>query len=243
MNVPTNKPEAQRLNHFAQEIGFDVANWHPCEIPAKTAMEGRYCDVVPLDAVSHAQSLYEAVCEDAAGQYWTYLFSGPFRDFAEFQSWLFEKAGLQDPLFFTVLDKQSGQAIGMASFMRMDPAHGVIEVGNIYFSPMLQKTPMATEAMYLMMRRVFDELGYRRYEWKCDSCNAPSKKAAVRFGFTYEGLFRQAIMYKGRNRDTSWFSIIDKEWPAQKLAFETWLGEENFDEKGIQRRSLAECAE
>lgn len=126
--------------------------------------------------------------------------------------------------------------------MRIDPSNGVIEVGGIYFSPRLQKTPSATEAMYLMMKRAFDELGYRRYEWKCDSCNEPSKKAALRLGFTFEGLFRQAIVYKGRNRDTAWYSMLNTEWPAQRQAFQTWLAADNFDEQGVQRRALWECA-
>lgn len=145
-----------------------------------------------------------------------------------------------DPLFHAVIDKRTEKAVGFATFMRIDPVMGVIEVGNINFAPILQRTPAATEAMFLMMQRVFNELGYRRYEWKCDNLNAPSHKAAKRLGFTYEGLFRQALVYKGRNRDTAWFSIIDSEWPALEAAFTGWLDVANFDEGGQQIKSLGE---
>src|SRR5229473_374530 len=149
-------------------------------------------------------------------------------------------ANADDRLYHAILERQSGRAVGVASFMRIDPASGVIEVGGINYSPRLQRTPAATEAMYLMMRRVFDELGYRRYEWKCDALNAPSRAAAARLGFRFEGIFRQAVVYKGRSRDTAWFSIIDGEWPTLKTAFERWLDPANFDESGRQRRRLSE---
>jgi len=149
-------------------------------------------------------------------------------------------AKADDPLFHTIVDLATGKAVGVATFMRIDRASGVIEVGNINYSPLLQRTPAATEAMFLMMRRVFEELGYRRYEWKCDSLNAPSRAAALRLGFQFEGIFRQAVVYKGRNRDTAWFSIIDSEWPSLKRAYEQWLGPENFDAEGRQKRKLAE---
>ena len=143
-----------------------------------------------------------------------------------------------DPLFHAVVDRNSGKAAGVASYLRIGPAVGVIETGHINYSPLLQRTPAATEAMYLMMRRVFDELGYRRYEWKCDSLNARSRRAAERLGFTYEGVFRQATLYKGRNRDTAWYSITDKEWPRLKYGFQAWLSPGNFDSDGCQRQSL-----
>ena len=146
----------------------------------------------------------------------------------------------EDPLFHAIVDQATGKPVGAAAYMRIDRANGVIEVGNINYSPLLQRKPAATEAMFLMMARVFDELGYRRYEWKCDSHNAPSRAAAARLGFQYEGLFRQAVVYKGRNRDTCWFSIIDSEWPALKRAYGEWLAAENFDAGGRQRRGLAE---
>jgi RimJ/RimL family protein N-acetyltransferase len=203
-------------------------------------MVGRFCRVEPLQPARHAADLFAANSLDAEGRNWTYLFQEPFTDFESYRNWLEQVAKADDPLFHTIVDLKSGKAVGVATFMRIDRAHGVIEVGNINYSPLLQKTPAATEAMFLMMARVFDELGYRRYEWKCDSLNAPSRAAALRLGFKYEGLFRQAVVYKGRNRDTAWFSIIDAEWPALKRAYQQWLAPENFDAEGRQRRGLAE---
>ncbi|MFO1047474.1 MAG: GNAT family protein [Geminicoccaceae bacterium] len=168
----------------------------------------------------------------------TFLTVGPFRSPEEYRAWADRAATSEDPLFFAILDA-AGRAVGVATLMRIEPAMGVIEVGNIAFSPLLQRTPAATEAMYLMMCRAFDELGYRRYEWKCDSLNAPSRAAAERLGFRYEGLFRQALIYKGRNRDTAWYSITDREWPARKAAFEAWLDPANFDAEGRQREPLS----
>ena len=167
-----------------------------------------------------------------------YLFQEPFRELEPYRAWLEQVAKADDPLFHAIVDLATGKAVGVATFMRIDPAHGVIEVGNINYSPLLQRQPGATEAMFLMMQRVFDELGYRRYEWKCDSLNAPSRAAALRLGFTYEGLFRQAVVYKGRNRDTAWFSITDGEWPALKRAHEQWLAPDNFGADGRQKQSL-----
>jgi RimJ/RimL family protein N-acetyltransferase len=174
---------------------------------------------------------------DREGHRWTYLPYGPFTDEASFRAWLVEMAAKTDPLFHVVLD-ETGEAVGVASFLRISPETGSIEVGHIHYSPRLERTRAATEAMYLMMRRVFDELGYRRYEWKCDALNAPSRRAADRLGFTYEGTFRQHLVTKGRNRDTAWYSIIDSEWPAVKAAFEAWLEPKNFDERGVQRAAL-----
>jgi RimJ/RimL family protein N-acetyltransferase len=203
-------------------------------------MVGRFCRVEPLQPARHAADLFAANSLDAEGRNWTYLFQEPFTDFESYRNWLEQVAKADDPLFHTIVDLKSGKAVGVATFMRIDRTMGVIEVGNINYSPLLQKTPAATEAMFLMMARVFDELGYRRYEWKCDSLNAPSRAAALRLGFKYEGLFRQAVVYKGRNRDTAWFSIIDAEWPALKRAYQQWLAPENFDGEGRQRRGLAE---
>ena len=170
---------------------------------------------------------------------WTYMAYGPFAGAEAYLAWAAQSAASQDPLFHAILDRSTGKAVGVAAFLRIEPAVGVIEVGHIAFAPALQRTPAATEAMYLLMRRVFDELGYRRYEWKCDALNAPSRAAAARLGFTFEGVFRQATLYKGRNRDTAWYSIIDREWPRQKAAFEAWLDPANFDEQGRQRTPLA----
>jgi RimJ/RimL family protein N-acetyltransferase len=201
-------------------------------------MEGRTCRVVILDPAAHAGDLAEAYFADPDGRSWTYLFVDRPENPAALRAYLDSAASVSDPLCHTLVDARTGKAVGIASFMRIDPKMGSIEVGNINYSAGLKGTTIATEAMYLMMRRVFDELGYRRYEWKCDSLNAPSRAAALRLGFKYEGLFRQAVIYKGRNRDTTWFSIIDTEWPALKSAYEAWLDPANFDAAGYQRRTL-----
>jgi RimJ/RimL family protein N-acetyltransferase len=203
-------------------------------------MEGRFCRLEALDPARHARDLFAANQRDAEGRNWTYLFVGPFADFESYRAWLEQVAEADDPLFHTIIDLKTEKAVGVATFMRVDRANGVIEVGNINYSPLLQRTPAATEAMFLMMARVFDELGYRRYEWKCDSLNAPSRAAALRLGFQFEGIFRQAVIYKGRNRDTAWFSMIDGEWPALKRAYEQWLAPGNFDAEGRQRRKLTD---
>jgi RimJ/RimL family protein N-acetyltransferase len=203
-------------------------------------MTGRYCRVEPLDPARHAGELHAANQEDVAGRMWTYLPVGPFAGEATYRAWLEEVAAGNDPLFHAIVDAVSRQAVGLAAYLRVDPANGVLEVGHLHFSPRLQQTTAATEAMYLMMRRAFDELGYRRYEWKCDSLNAPSRAAAERLGFRHEGIFRQAVVYKGRNRDTAWYSVIDAEWPGLKAAFERWLDPANFDAEGRQRARLAD---
>ncbi|MGK9237220.1 GNAT family N-acetyltransferase [Inquilinus limosus] len=231
---------ADITNALGQPIGAPVPGWEKRPLPPRAPMEGRTCRVVPLDPARHAEDLFEATGRDADGRNWTYLSVGPFADLESFRAWLEKMASGNDPLFHTVIDRATGRAVGVASYLRIDPANGVIEVGHIHFSPLLQRTPMATEAMFLMMRRVFDELGYRRYEWKCDSLNAPSRAAAARLGFRYEGLFRQAVVYKGRNRDTAWFSIIDGEWPRLRAAFERWLDPANFDAEGRQREKLSD---
>jgi RimJ/RimL family protein N-acetyltransferase len=202
-------------------------------------MIGRYCRLEPLDVERHAAQLHAGNSEDVAGVNWTYLPVGPFRDFAGYRAWLEQVAKGEDPQFHAIIDTETGEAQGVASFLRIDPVMGAIEVGHINYSPRLQRRRAATEAMYLMMRRVFEELGYRRYEWKCDSLNAPSRVAAQRLGFRFEGIFRQAVVYKARNRDTAWFSIIDREWPALRKAFERWLEPANFDAAGRQRTSLS----
>jgi RimJ/RimL family protein N-acetyltransferase len=206
-------------------------------------MEGRYCRVEPVDPARDAADLHAAYQLDKEGRNWTYLPYGPFVRFEDYRDWLERAAASDDPFVHCIVERQSGRAVGVASYMRIDPAAGVIEVGGINYAPPLQRTPAATEAMYLMMRRVFDELGYRRYEWKCDALNAPSRAAAQRLGFQYEGMFRQATVYKARNRDTCWFSILDSEWPALKAAFERWLDPDNFDMQGHQKRNLASCAQ
>ena len=228
--------DEQHFNDLGQPIGFPLPGWSERTRPPRTAVAGRFCTVEPLDAERHAAQLFDANSED---RNWTYLPYGPFATLAAYRQWVEAVSRADDPLFYAIVDHASGQAVGVASLMRIDPKPGVIEVGGINYSPRLQQRPAATESMYLLMRRVFDELGYRRYEWKCDSLNAPSRAAAQRLGFRYEGLFRQATVYKQRNRDTAWFSILDSEWPALRGAFEGWLDPSNFDAAGKQRRSLA----
>jgi RimJ/RimL family protein N-acetyltransferase len=232
---------AEHVNHLGQPIGFPLPGWTPRPRPPRTAMVGRWCTVEPIDPARHAADLYAAYAFDKEGRNWTYLPYGPFAAFADYRAWLDEDSRGGDPLRHVIIEHGSGRAAGVASLMRIDPAAGVIEVGGINYAPPLQRTPAATEAMYLLMRRVFDELGYRRYEWKCDALNAPSRAAAERLGFRYEGMFRQATVTKMRNRDTCWFSILDSEWPALKAAFERWLDPSNFDAAGQQRQSLSSC--
>ncbi len=226
-------------NHLNQPIGAPLDGWTARPFPPHKALNGRFCRLVPLDPAAHAQSLFHAFAEDTAGRDWTYLPYGPFDDLEEFQQWLEPLATSSDPQFYSIVEVSSGEAAGMASYLRIAPDSGSIEVGHIHFAPRLQRSPAATEAMYLMMRRAFDELGYRRYEWKCDALNAGSRGAAKRLGFQFEGIFRQATVYKGRSRDTAWLSIIDGEWPTIKAALEQWLDEGNFDADGSQRQRLS----
>jgi len=200
-------------------------------------MAGSWCDLEPL-AEAHAAGLFEANALDEAGRGWTYLPYGPFESFARYRAWVEGAAATHDPQFFAIVTPDG--PVGVASYLRIAPEIGSLEVGHIRYAPRLQKTVAATEAMYLMMRRAFDELGYRRYEWKCDALNAPSRRAAERIGFTHEGVFRQATIYKSRNRDTAWYSVVDGEWPRLRTAFQDWLDPVNFDDDGRQRRTLEE---
>jgi RimJ/RimL family protein N-acetyltransferase len=227
-----------RRNELDQPIGPEVPDWQGAGRPARTMLEGRYCRVEPLDVERHVAQLHAANSLDREGRMWTYLFSGPFPDFEAYRAWLAPRPASEDPLFFAFVDRARGEAVGLGAYLRIDRENGVIEVGHLAYSPLMQRSPVATEAMYLMMRQAF-ALGYRRYEWKCDALNAASRRAAERLGFSFEGVFRQAIVYKGRSRDTAWYSIIDSEWPAIDAAFRAWLDPANFDEDGRQRRSLA----
>lgn len=237
MNDATQRPP--RANRLGQPIGFSVPGWTPRPWPPHTSMKGRYCYVAPLDSDRHTADLFAANAADPEGRMWTYLPYGPFADEAAYRAWVTEVAGRDDPQFHAIVDGATDRALGVASFLRIQPEAGSIEVGHIALSPALQRTRSATEAIVLMMRRVFDELGYRRFEWKCDALNAASCAAARRLGLTYEGVFRQATVYKGRNRDTAWFAAIDREWPYLNAAFERWLAPENFDDRGRQRESLS----
>ncbi len=231
---------SQRVNAFGQQIGAELPGWLAPPRPERRTLEGRWCRVEPLDVARHARELWAANSLDPEGRMWTYLFSGPFSSFEEYRDWLAPRESSTDPLFFAFVDKVRGQAVGMGAYLRIDPPNGVVEVGHLAFSPLMQRTQVATEAMYLVMRNAF-ALGYRRYEWKCDALNARSRRAAERLGFSFEGVFRQAIVYKGRNRDTAWYSVVDREWPALDAAFRPWLDPANFDADGRQRRSLADC--
>jgi RimJ/RimL family protein N-acetyltransferase len=235
------------VNSLGQPVGAPVPDWSPPSFPPHTPLQGRLCALVPLSA-AHAEALWSAYARDEEGRNWTYLPHGPYERAEDFARWVAQAAAGSDPQFYAVLipprsaeslawRAQPDRPAGIASYLRIAPAAGSIEVGHIHFSPLLQHTPASTEAMYLMMRRVF-ELGYRRYEWKCDALNAPSRRAAQRLGFSYEGVFRQALVMKGRNRDTAWYACIDREWPALRTAYERWLDPANFGADGRQRVSL-----
>lgn len=229
----------QEFNDLGQPISYPVPDWQPVPFPTRVTLQGRFCRVEPLDAARHGRDLFDANTLDTEGRNWTYLAYGPFATYDEYHTWLSEAAQSSDPLYFTIIDLRTNKAVGVGSYLRIDPKMGVIEIGHLNFSPLLQAKPAATEAMYLMMRQAF-EWGYRRYEWKCHSMHSKSRRAAQRFGFSYEGTFRQAVVVKGRNRDTAWYAIIDKDWPALKTAFETWLDPSNFDPQGKQKRSLGD---
>ncbi len=226
-------------NHLGQPVGYPMPDWKGAPRPPRSAMNGRYCRVEPISVEKHAHDLYAANALIKDDSDWTYLSCGPFTSLDEYLTWMRATCLTDDPLFHAIIDGDTGKAVGVASYMRIDPKGGVIEVGHLKFSPPMQRTRVATEAMHLMMQRAF-ALGYRRYEWKCDSFNAPSRAAAQRYGFSYEGVFRQAVVYKGRSRDTAWYSIIDSEWPAIDTAFTRWLVPENFDAQGQQRVSLSD---
>jgi len=231
---------SEEMNELGQPIGLPVPGWTLRPRPPRTSMEGRYCRIEPLDPDLHGEDLFRAFAADQEGRIWTYLPYGPFVALRDFRAWTERFCLGDDPLFHAIVEQASGRALGVASYLRITPEVGVIEVGHINYSPALQKTPAATEAMYLMMARVFEELGYRRYEWKCNALNEGSCRAAERLGFTFEGVFRQATISKGRNRDTAWYSILDSEWPEARAAFKVWLDPANFDAEGKQKRRLAE---
>jgi RimJ/RimL family protein N-acetyltransferase len=227
-------------NHLGQPVGAPLPHWQPRPLPPRTPLAGAYCRLEALDLEAHVADLWDAYAEDRDGRNWTYLPYGPFDSLAAFRDQVRRAFLGDDPLFHAIVDATTDRAVGVAALCRIDARLGVIEVGHLNYSPRLQRTRGATEAMYLLMGRVFDELGYRRYEWKCDSLNAPSRAAAQRLGFCFEGVFRQATVYKERSRDTAWFSIVDSEWPALKAAFEPWLDPANFDATGQQCQRLSD---
>jgi RimJ/RimL family protein N-acetyltransferase len=217
----------------------DLSSWTPRPPLERRVLEGRYARLEPLEAAVHGDELSEAGSGPEAEGLWRYLWDGPYADRASFEGWLTKAASTDDPLFFAVRDRSTDRIEGRLAFLRVDRANGVVETGHILFGPRLARTRAATEAIYLQARHVFDDLGYRRFEWKCDNANERSKKAALRFGFAFEGVFRQHMIVKGRNRDTAWFAMLDHEWPARKAAFERWLAAGNFDKAGRQRASLS----
>jgi len=225
------------INELGMPVGFEVTNWNRLPRPQKADLSGRFCRLEPLDIERHARQLFEEFSKDREHRIWVYMPYGPFDDFSSFNEWLQSYCLSDDPQYYTVINLASGRAEGVATYLRINPDHGCIEVGHINFSPALQSTSAATEAMYLMMRHVF-ELGYRRYEWKCNALNEKSCRAATRLGFQYEGTFRQMMVVKGRNRNTAWYSIIDHEWPSIRKAFAAWLHPDNFSESGRQHTSL-----
>jgi RimJ/RimL family protein N-acetyltransferase len=226
------------FNDLGQPIGLPIPGWTPPPAPPRELLVGRYCRLEPLDPRHHAAPLFAAQAADAQGHSWTYLAYGPFPTLAAYTDWMNSTCLGADPLFFAIIDAADGQPAGVASYLRITPSSGSIEVGHIHYTRRLQRSRAATEAMFLMMERAF-ALGYRRYEWKCDVLNAPSRAAAQRLGFSFEGIFRQATVYKGRNRDTAWYSVIDAEWPTLREAYLTWLTPANFDDAGRQRIRLS----
>jgi RimJ/RimL family protein N-acetyltransferase len=218
-------------------LGREV-DWSPAQPPARAPLTGAHVTLRPLDAAADAEALYaESHPPSGDAAIWDYLPYGPHAGPEALRDWLRDAAASQDPLFFTAV--KDGRAAGIASYLHIEPGHGRIEIGHIWFGVTLRRTTAATEAIYLMARHAFDTLGYRRLEWACNALNEPSRRAAARFGFTFEGVFRQHQVVKGRNRDTAWHSITDGEWPAIRAAFEAWLAPDNFTADGRQRRALA----
>ncbi|MGF6773523.1 RimJ/RimL family protein N-acetyltransferase [Paraburkholderia sp. GAS199] len=228
-----------RRNAYEQPIGAPVPDWHGAQAPGREPLAGQYCRIERVNVERHAADLFDAYRSATDGRDWTYLAVGPFETLDAYREHLTRAAASPDPLHYAVIDLATGKAIGTLALMRIDRANGVIEVGHVTYSPRLKRTRVATEAMFLLMQHVFDELGYRRFEWKCDSLNGPSRSAALRYGFSFEGIFRQAIVYHERNRDTAWFSVIDGEWPALRDGYAQWLDAGNFDAQGQQKANLA----
>ena len=220
-------------------IGPRVADPSPAPRPECVVLDGRFCRLEPLDPARHGDDLFRASTPPDAAARFIYLFEEPPTTRAAFQSWLETVAASTDPLFFAVIDKANGRCEGRQTLMRIDPTHRVIETGSIYWGPAISRSPVTTEANFLFAKYVFDTLGYRRFEWKCNALNAPSRVAAERFGFTYEGHFRRAVIIKGRTRDTAWYSMTAEEWPRIKRSYETWLAPDNFDANGLQKTKLS----
>lgn len=227
-------------NQYGDPLGLDMEPRETPSLPDRSVvLAGQYCRLEPLDADKHVADLFAGYQLDTTGQLWTYIPNGPYNNVEELHTWAQAAQAKADPFFYAIIDLKTNKAVGIASYLRIDPANHSIEVGWITFTPLMQRSPISTEAMYLMMKHAFD-MGYRRYEWKCNALNAPSISAAMRLGMTFEGLFRQMAMPKGQNRDTAWFAIIDKDWPVAKAAFEKWLSPDNFDSHGTQKTALSD---
>ena len=229
------QPRRQR-----QISGSEVVGFAGSRVPHRSIHEGRFVRLEPLEPYRHVDELWVAASDPAAESSFTYLPYGLWANRSDYLEWLKLMAAQEDPLFFAIRELASRRALGLASYLNIEPAHGPIEIGHVWFAPLLQRTSVATEAIFLLLRHAFDDLGYRRIEWKCNALNVASRRAALRFGFTFEGIFYQHRVYKGRNRDTAWYSMMDHEWPAIRSAFDTWLAPSNFDEDGNQRLSLTE---
>jgi RimJ/RimL family protein N-acetyltransferase len=230
------------IDERGQPVGPRVPGWEAPPRPTHEVLAGRHCRLEPIDVAAHAADLYDAFCTDKIGIDWSYLPYGPYESLDAFTSWMAETCLSDDPFFFAIVDASTGRAAGMVSFMRINPEHGSIEVGHVHYSPSIQRGRVTTEAMYLMMRWAF-EAGYRRYEWKCHSLNRRSRAAAQRLGFSYEGVFRDHLIHRGRSRDTAWYACIAAEWPTLKAAFEAWLDDANFDTDGNQRQRLSDLTQ
>lgn len=226
-------------NTYGQPIGESLPDWVPCPCPKAEALTGRYCKLVAIDPAVHGDHFFKAFNSVTDDRDWTYLPIGSFNSPEAWQAQVQRMSESRDPLHFAIIDKSSNHAVGSIALMRIDPNNGVVEVGYVIYSSQLKRSRVATEAQYLLMHYVFEQLGYRRYEWKCDALNAPSRAAAKRLGFQFEGIFRQAMVYRGRTRDTAWYSMIDSEWPAMEKAFVAWLDPANFDEQGQQKIALS----
>ena len=237
--MPTTSLPPDCVNSLGQPIGFPLPGWRPPPFPSLTRYHGRFCIIEAFDPERHGEKLYEALAVGASDALWTYLPYGPFVDVSDYMTWLRKNATGKDPLFCAILDARTQQPIGLQGYLRIAPEVGSIEVGHLQFSPQLQRTATATEALWFLLRECF-ALGYRRCEWKCDALHVKSRAAAERLGFSFEGIFRQAIVYKNRNRDTAWYSILDREWPSLDRAMRGWLSEDNFDAAGKQKRRLSE---
>nr|WP_318382554.1 GNAT family protein [uncultured Enterobacter sp.] len=226
-----------QLNEYGQPVGDALPDWQPRPMPERVTLDGRYCRLEPL-CLAHAPALFTAYQAYGDGRSYTYLFRAPDKTVDEYSAWIKGICELKDPVHFAVIDKKTDAPVGSLALMRIDATHGALEVGHVHFSPAMTGTPLSTEAQWLLMRYAFETLGYRRYEWKCNSLNEPSKRAALRLGFQFEGRFRQALVVKGHSRDTDWFSIIDQEWPEIDRALSHWLAADNFTADGKQRRTL-----